>query len=220
MLSHISTPVGVEVAPIADCLFADDLMDLFRTKHYRLQATITGSDNSLLPITIVHDTEDGPHFVIKKFYVDICTSAFITNILPRLRAAGNEPIFISKFIPLQVQLGNLSVRVWFGILKRLAVNVLMGSPFLYSFIASISLVRQLVELVRFSPYPSTTYRLTRLLHFKTPSSTTAVDYVRRAQKRSKRVPCPLSRPHNKILIAVFASPDILYYQSTLRRQYS
>lgn len=96
-------------------------------KTYGLQEIISGLDDSELPTTIFLDTGAGAYLVDENWLPDTWTFTAITTFLPRLRAAGNEPIAVSTFIPLQIKLDDLNVRVRFGIDTELAVNVLMGT---------------------------------------------------------------------------------------------
>lgn len=59
-----------------------------------------------------------------------------------LRAAGNEPMRVEKVIPLDVQLGDLRVIVWIGVVTILAVEVLLGTSFIDRFVTMILPLKQ------------------------------------------------------------------------------
>lgn len=57
--------------------------------------------------------------------------------LSRLRTATKDPISLDGSIILFIQIGYISVRVWFGAFKNLAVNVLLGTFFIRRYIPVI-----------------------------------------------------------------------------------
>lgn len=57
-----------------------------------------------------------------------------TTALLRFWARVFDPIRVDRVIPLDVKLGDLSVKIWFGVLVHLSVEALLGIFLKYHFV--------------------------------------------------------------------------------------
>lgn len=73
--------------------------------------------------------------------------------LPRLRTATKAPILLDGTILLFVKIGELRVRVWFGIVKNLAVDILLGTSFIDRYIQGIFLSERKILPWHSQPVP-------------------------------------------------------------------
>lgn len=53
-----------------------------------------------------------------------------TTKLPLLRTADREVVFIGEILFVYARVGSLRIRTWFGVVKNLVVDVLLGQSFI------------------------------------------------------------------------------------------
>jgi len=126
-------------------------MQLFRQKNYRVEATVTGPDGTTIRTPIVIDTGAGPNLVNYDWLTANWREQARDVDPPALRSANQEPMLVRQVVRLCVQMGDLPVDVWFGIVKGLAVKVLLGTSYIDRFVQSIEPQQQLVVPVRSRP---------------------------------------------------------------------
>lgn len=105
--------------------FTEDPIDLFRNRNYRVEAIISDENGLVIKVFTVLDTGAGPNLVNDAWITQPWINNVVRTYLPRLRAAGNEHMKVDKVINLDVQLGYLCVKVWFGFVKNLVEEVLL-----------------------------------------------------------------------------------------------
>lgn len=98
-------------------------------KDYRVEVTISDNVGLSVKESTVLYTGSGPTLVNEGCLSQTFSDTAVTTSLSRLRASGNEPMRVEKFIPLDVQLGDKSVKVWFRVVNNLAVEVVLGTLF-------------------------------------------------------------------------------------------
>lgn len=91
----------------------------------------------MLPTVGILDTGAGPNLVDSQLLPLSWSSKVKPVADPGLTAAGKQTITVEGVILLHVQLGDLRVRVWFGVVKNLAVSVLLGTSFIDRFVTGI-----------------------------------------------------------------------------------
>lgn len=57
--------------------------------------------------------------------------------LPTLQTATKQPLSMDGFILLNLRLGDLNTRIWFGVAPHLALDIFLGTAFIDRFIRSI-----------------------------------------------------------------------------------
>lgn len=129
-------------------------MDVFRKKNYRLSTTIPGMDRPSFNTTVVLDTAPAQTWSHKRCFPNAWSKTSIATDLTRIRASGNDPVKFAKFIPPQVRLRDFTVKIWFRVVKGLAVIFILCTQFIDKLIKSISTMDRVVELFRSSPVPN------------------------------------------------------------------
>ena len=120
-------------------LFFDtkDIIALFQKRNYKIRISWGTKSNSLSPKTVVLDTGAGPNLVnrndlprewMKKIRL-------IRNV--KLTSASRNAMNLVGVLPLFIRMGDLKVRVWFGVVENLAVPVLLGTSYIDRFVQGI-----------------------------------------------------------------------------------
>lgn len=104
-------------------------MGLFRKNSKPLKATLVRMDGTSIDTKSSLDTGARLNLVCEEWIPDTWSAASVATDFHRLLAAVNEPMKAAKGIPFQVRLADLTMRVWFGVVKCLDVKVLLGTSF-------------------------------------------------------------------------------------------
>ena len=96
---------------------------LFKKRNYKVRLTVGINSTVAHPVTSVLDTGAGPNLINKDFLPTQWHSNIRPMKDPGLVGATKQAVVMQGVILLHVCLGELRVRVWFGIVERLAFKV-------------------------------------------------------------------------------------------------
>lgn len=105
------------------------------------QVEIGSSSNQLHPHVSPFENKPGIKIVIKTFLPKEWSETTRTQSVPKLRSEINNSIQIMGIIFLFRRIGNLYVRVWFGTVRNLPAEVLLGTPYINRSVCGIFLGR-------------------------------------------------------------------------------
>jgi len=112
-------------------------ISLFKKRNYKIGISVGVQASITHPVTCVLDTGAGPNLINKDFLPPSWTDKIRPAQDPGLIAATRQAVSIEGVILLHVRVGELRVRVWFGVVSKLAVPALLGTSFIDSFIRAI-----------------------------------------------------------------------------------
>lgn len=105
---------------------------------YKLRLRYGVKTSSMHAVTYLLDTRAGINCK-PMIHPQYCTNCIKRGKMPHLCKRTQEPLRIVETILLHVRLGDLRVEVWFGIVHNLAVDILIGTPFIDCFTRGIFL---------------------------------------------------------------------------------
>lgn len=115
----------------------NETVQLFKSRNYKLSASLGMTSQTLHPLTVVLDTGAGPNLVDKRWLPSSWHDRIQPSPVANLSAAANQPIPVIGVILLHVRLGDLCTKVWFGVVERLVTPCLLGTSFSDRFIKAI-----------------------------------------------------------------------------------
>lgn len=118
-----------------DCTY--DAASFFQQPTYRARISEGQSPNTSLTVSSLLDKETGPNQKIKTFLLQDWNEFMKSIKLPQLQTGTHEVVTIENCMPLFICEPDLRVQAWFEIVKSLAVDVLLGSAFVYRYIIEI-----------------------------------------------------------------------------------
>lgn len=113
---------------------------------YKLQLNYDANSASMRLATNLLDTGAASRLVNRTLFPSQWTSRIKHVKMPHLRTATQEPLYMEGTILLHVSLNDLRVRLWSGIVLILAVDMLLGTSFIYRFAHRIFLANRRVAL--------------------------------------------------------------------------
>lgn len=112
-------------------------MALFSKSIYKVQVEIRNNFNQLHPHICLFNTGAGLDMVSKTFLSRELSTRIRNQPVQKLRSAVKEPVRLLSNILFFVRISDTHVEAWFGIVKRLAVDVHLGMPFVNLLIRGI-----------------------------------------------------------------------------------
>lgn len=104
---------------------------------YKIAIELGVNAQQLKPHTCLLDTGAGLIVVSKAFLKSEWLPCIMKQQFPRLRTATKKPISLDGIILLFIRIGDFSVREWFGIVGNLALDILLGTSFIYRHIRGV-----------------------------------------------------------------------------------
>ena len=151
---------------------------LFKKRNYKVVVRVGTSETDAKEVTAILDTGAGPNLASKELLERSWLPRIRPTTDPGLTAATRQRIHVDGKILLTVRLGDLTARVYFGIVERLAVPLLLGTSFIDRFIDGVfPRTRQVV------PIHSRPVAIVRAPLPPTPVRQTGPTTVRVAQQR-------------------------------------
>ena len=104
--------------------------DLFKRRNYREDAEITELYGEPRQKLTVVDTGAGPNLVREAWLSPASLRLVQTGKLPTMLSASNEALSVTGVLRLRVQIGQLSALVWFAVVERFTVDILLGTSYI------------------------------------------------------------------------------------------
>lgn len=96
------------------------------------------------PVTVLFDTGAYPNLIYTWFIPWNWANRIKRVRDPRLKGAKSDKLNLTEVILLQIHIGWLRVRAWFGVFENFAVKVLLGTLFIDLFVKFILWEEQMV----------------------------------------------------------------------------
>lgn len=112
-------------------------MALFVKPTYKIQAQIVISSSPLQPRICLFNSGAGLNIAGETFLLRELSMRIRSQSVPNLRSAIKKPIQPLGKALLFIRIGDLIIKVWYGIAPNLAVDVLHDIPFIDRFIRGI-----------------------------------------------------------------------------------
>lgn len=110
---------------------------LFNKMKYKVSISVSLMDNKMHPVNSTFDTAAGPKLVREGLLEAEWLKAVQANNRPPLRNVINQKISVVETIHLLVRMGDSRVRVRLGVVRNLAVPVLLETSFIDMFVKGI-----------------------------------------------------------------------------------
>lgn len=104
---------------------------------YKIRLFYGVNAESMQTVQCLLDTEAELNLASKKLVSFQWSNCIKRGNTPRLRTAAQEPLYMEGTILLHNRLGDLWIRVWFGIVDNLVIDILFGTLFIDRFICRI-----------------------------------------------------------------------------------
>ena len=115
----------------------DEAIAMLSSRNYKLRMSWGINSKSLLPQTVILDTGAGPNLVDYGRLPEKWKKKIKKVKRVSMTSASKDKMNLVGVIPIVIRLGDLKVRVWFGVIEELAVPVLLGTSFADRFIQGI-----------------------------------------------------------------------------------
>lgn len=102
----------------------------FRSTNYETGVYLSWHEKSVNTVQRLLDTNAGQRMKNVSFVQPTWASRVIFYNFLKLRFVNKKPVRTEGIILSHFEIGNLRIRVWFGVVKDLVVNVLLGTSFM------------------------------------------------------------------------------------------
>lgn len=131
-----SSPTSVEEVVEFD-IGSHDVASFFTKPTYQACLAVYITSRAMFVVTSLLDTGAGPNLVNNAFLPREWQRKVVSTPSPSLRTATRETVKVEGIVRTFVQIGDLRVRAWSGVVENLAVDILLGTSFIDRFIISI-----------------------------------------------------------------------------------
>ena len=115
----------------------NETINLFKSKNYKVSMSLGIRSYEMVPTISVMDTGAGPNLVDKRILPPSWLDRIRPSPVANLSAAANQPIPVEGIVNLHVRLGDLCVRVWFGVVDNLVAPCILGTAFQDQYVRAI-----------------------------------------------------------------------------------
>jgi len=184
---------------------------LFSGTNYKVNVSIGQQKSTLLPTEAVLDTGACPNLIDKRYIPLKWRHAIRPQEVSRLRGANNTTLVVEGVILLHVRVGDLCVKVWFGVVPVLVTKVLLGTTYINRFVRGIFPPEQQVVPFHSRPIPLLKPPTASVLLVEPHDGTTSVHHAPAARDDMVRVAKPVRLPpysECKVLVTC-ATPGLI-----------
>lgn len=124
---------------------------LFNKNNYEVFISIGAVATEMHPGTCVFNMTASPNLIREKFFRQGWHKLIGPDNSPDVKSTTSESVRVLDIITLHVRMGDGGVRVDFGVVRNLVVNVLLGTNFIDRFAKDIFKVGRKVVFYNFKP---------------------------------------------------------------------
>lgn len=122
------------VSYAVDILYGEmphEVGSFFRRQTHHIPIFIGIWSNTLQTAASILDMDPGPKFINTLFSPQLWDNYIEPDASPNLKRSTKQAINIDSIIQVFVRIGDVYVRLWFGVVRNLSVDVLLGTSFIF-----------------------------------------------------------------------------------------